>query len=215
MSTHPHRAASHPSISSRFAAWRPTTRGLLMILGAFVLGLLMFLIVTGRQPGIAPPVAPTASRSGAPEFAPLPAPMPADAAGASGLEEPDEEALAERPRIIETPRPAPRPVAPANVPPPDTRAPSSAADAIPVPISSPSPRYPTRAMQRRESGTVRVQVQVGADGSPLDVSVLESSQSRDLDRAALEAVRKWRFRPAQKNGQPVVGTVIVPIAFKL
>ena len=185
-----------------------------MILGAFVLGLVLFLIVTGRQRGDAPSVAPTATRAG-PEFAPLPAPMPADAAGASGLEEPDEAALAEQPRIVETPRPVPQPSAPANVPPSDTRAPAAVADALAVPISSPSPRYPVRALQRRESGTVRVQVQVGVDGSPLEVSVLESSQSRDLDRAALEAVRRWRFRPAQKDGQPVVGMVIVPIAFKL
>ena len=70
-------------------------------------------------------------------------------------------------------------------------------------------------MQRRETGTVRVQVQVGVDGAPTDVSVLESSNSRDLDRAALDAVRRWRFRPAQHDGQAVAGTVIVPIAFKL
>lgn len=195
-----------------FAAWRPTARGLLMILGAFLLGLVLFFLATSGQRGEAPVVAPTAKRSG-PDFAPLPAPMAADATGASGLEEPDEDALAEQPRIIEPPRPEPRPTpAPAT---PDTRAPSSTALVLPVPISSPPPRYPSRAMQRRETGTVRVQVQVGVDGAPTDVSVLESSNSRDLDRAALDAVRRWRFRPAQHDGQAVAGTVIVPIAFKL
>jgi len=50
---------------------------------------------------------------------------------------------------------------------------------------------------------------------PINVTVAASSQSRDLDRAALDAVRRWRFRPAQRDGQPVAGTVVVPIEFKL
>ena len=62
---------------------------------------------------------------------------------------------------------------------------------------------------------MRVQVDVGADGVPINVTVAASSQSRDLDRAALDAVRRWRFRPAQRDGQPVAGTVVVPIEFKL
>jgi protein TonB len=70
-------------------------------------------------------------------------------------------------------------------------------------------------MRRNETGMVRVQVEVGVDGTPLSVSIAASSQSRDLDRAALDAVRKWRFRPAQRDGQAVAGTVVVPIEFRL
>jgi protein TonB len=195
------------------AAWRPSLRGLLMILGAFVLGLLLFFFLWMGQRGSTPAVPPTASTRNGPEFAPLPAPMPAEADGASGLEEPDEEALAERPRLVETPRPppeaAPQPASPS------ASAPSMAAATMPVPISSPPPRYPSRAMRRNETGMVRVQVEVGVDGTPLSVSIAASSQSRDLDRAALDAVRKWRFRPAQRDGQAVAGTVVVPIEFRL
>lgn len=195
---------------SRFGAWRPTRFEWLAMAGAFLLGLLLFLVATRGQRGDAPAVAPTAAAM--PDFDPLPAPMPADADGASGMAEPGEDVSpAERPRLVEAPRPAPPP-APA-APPPTARAP--AADAGAVPISSPAPNYPRRAMQRRETGTVRVQVQVGADGRPVDVSLLESSASRDLDRAALDAVRRWRFRPATREGQPVPATVVVPIAFRL
>jgi protein TonB len=84
----------------------------------------------------------------------------------------------------------------------------------PTPLSSPAPRYPVEALRNGESGTVLLHVEVGADGVPTDVQVSQSSHSRSLDRAASEAVRHWRFHPAQRNGQPVAGSVQVPVAFK-
>jgi protein TonB len=39
--------------------------------------------------------------------------------------------------------------------------------------------------------------------------------SRSLDRAASDAVRRWRFRPAVREGQAVAGTIQVPITFNL
>ena len=44
---------------------------------------------------------------------------------------------------------------------------------------------------------------------------MRASGSRDLDRAAMQAVRRWRFEPAMAGGQPTVGQVIVPIDFNL
>jgi protein TonB len=85
--------------------------------------------------------------------------------------------------------------------------------ATPVPIDSPAPRYPPAALRRGESGTVVLRVHVGADGVPHAVDVVDSSRSRLLDRAAAEAVKRWRFRPAQRDGQAVSGQVQVPIAF--
>ena len=84
----------------------------------------------------------------------------------------------------------------------------------PTPLSAPAPRYPVDALRNGESGTVLLHVEVGADGVPTDVQVAKSSHSRSLDRAASEAVRQWRFHPAQRNGQPVAGSVQVPVAFK-
>lgn len=54
-----------------------------------------------------------------------------------------------------------------------------------------------------EQGQVRLDVHVGADGAVIDVQVRESSGSAALDRSAMQAVRKWRFRPAMVDGQPV------------
>lgn len=193
-------------------AWRPAFTALLIVAAAFALGLLLFLLLwlqqRDRSQFYRAPVPPT---SQAPVFAPLPAPMPAESAGASGLPEPDANApVAERPRIIE--RAPPPAAAPAPRPGP---APSAVADSNPVPTSSPAPRYPPSALRRRETGTVQVRVDVGPDGVPTSTSIVASSNSRALDRAAADAVRRWRFRPAQADGRPVAGSVVVPISFEL
>ena len=56
---------------------------------------------------------------------------------------------------------------------------------------------------------------VGADGSVQDVKIDQSSGYRDLDRAALEAVRKWKFNPGLTDGKPSGGWVKVPMQFHL
>jgi protein TonB len=83
----------------------------------------------------------------------------------------------------------------------------------PVPIQSPAPRYPPDALRNGESGTVLLRVHVSAEGLPVAIYLVRSSRSRSLDRAATEAVKRWRFRPAQRNGEPVSGVVQVPISF--
>jgi TonB family protein len=88
------------------------------------------------------------------------------------------------------------------------------AQSEPVPVEMPPPRYPPGALRARASGDVLLQVQVDARGLPADVEVLRSSGSRELDRAAVTATRRWRFRPAQRDGAPVAGTVNVPIRFE-
>jgi len=61
---------------------------------------------------------------------------------------------------------------------------------------------------------VVLRVDVDATGRPYNVAVIERSGSRDLDRAATDAVRQWRFTPAMSNGQPAPGTIEVPFDFK-
>jgi protein TonB len=87
----------------------------------------------------------------------------------------------------------------------------------PVPIAgqNPAPDYPAAALRRGESGTVMVRVEVDAAGMPVDVSLDKRSGSRDLDRAAMDAARKWRFNPGQSNGQKSAGRVRVPVDFKM
>ena len=86
-------------------------------------------------------------------------------------------------------------------------------DSPPVPVSRPSPEYTRAALRRHESGNVLLRVHVGPDGVPQAVDLISGSGSRHLDRAATDAVRKWRFRPAMRAGEPVSGVVQVPISF--
>ena len=81
--------------------------------------------------------------------------------------------------------------------------------------ANPWPRYPAAARRRGIEGEVLVEVRVGADGAPAGVEILRSSGSALLDAAAVEALERWRFEPARSGGQPVAGTVEIPVTFKL
>lgn len=83
-------------------------------------------------------------------------------------------------------------------------------------LSAPPPKYPRNALSRRIEGTVLLQVLVGVDGRPLDVTVSQSSGNRELDEAARSQIlKRWSFRPAMKNGQAVQALGLVPVAFNL
>jgi protein TonB len=65
---------------------------------------------------------------------------------------------------------------------------------------------------RKLEGTVYVLFVVDADGRVQDPKVHRSSEPA-FDRAALAAVKKWRFEPGKRNGQPVQFRMRVPITF--
>ena len=65
------------------------------------------------------------------------------------------------------------------------------------------PIYPPEAETRGEHGTVVVMIHVSEDGLASSVEVAQSSGVAVLDRAAVDAVRKWRFRPALQQGRGV------------
>lgn len=89
------------------------------------------------------------------------------------------------------------------------------ADRPATPLARVQPSYPAAALRSREEGTVLLRVEVDAGGNPTSVDVERSSRSRDLDRAARDAVSQWTFQPAVENGQPVASTVTVPVDFRV
>jgi protein TonB len=81
--------------------------------------------------------------------------------------------------------------------------------------SNPTPAYPIPSKRRREEGVVLLNVQVSADGTPAAVSLNRSCGHPLLDRAALEAVRRWTFEPARAADLPVSSLVVIPVRFSL
>ena len=77
------------------------------------------------------------------------------------------------------------------------------------------PRYPPAAARAGIEGTVILIIDVDANGNVTNVAVEKSSRNRDLDRAAMEAARKWRFNPSVVNGQKAAGRVRVPVDFNM
>lgn len=104
--------------------------------------------------------------------------------------------------------------------PPASAAPAPPAEQEPVDrgaeaLTRVSPAYPAAAMRSRQEGSVLLRVQVDAQGTPTEVEIERSSHSRELDRAAIEAVREWTFSPAIQDGQPAASMVTVPVDFTL
>lgn len=83
-------------------------------------------------------------------------------------------------------------------------------------LRNPAPTYPVDAIRNNLTGTVELEILVGIDGKPLEVSVVRSSGHRSLDQAARKVVlQRWTFQPAMENGQAVQARGRVPIQFKL
>jgi periplasmic protein TonB len=81
---------------------------------------------------------------------------------------------------------------------------------------APRPAYPRDALRIRAEGTVMLQVLVDVDGRPLDVQVQTSSGNRSLDDTARKHVlKRWRFKPAMRDGVAMQAYGLVPIAFTL
>ena len=130
--------------------------------------------------------------------------------------------LAPQPAAIETSEMA-IPVATPQIDAPEAAVPTSVTDIAPTIATDASlayesivePSYPRDARRRGEQGTVLLNVLVGRDGLPKDIDVARSSGFRQLDRAAREAVQRWRFRPVQINGVTVEARGLVPVKFSI
>jgi protein TonB len=73
-----------------------------------------------------------------------------------------------------------------------------------------APLYPDSA--KGQSGTVVLQVLVGRDGTVQDAKFLQGSLV--FARAAIDAVKQWRFQPYTMNGRPVSTVTSLTVSFK-
>lgn len=82
-------------------------------------------------------------------------------------------------------------------------------------LYNPAPSYPSVSRRVGEEGRVMLRVLVSKNGDAEQVEIESGSGFTRLDKAALDAVKKWRFIPAKRNNQPISAYVIVPIQFTL
>lgn len=84
----------------------------------------------------------------------------------------------------------------------------------PVLLSHVKPDYPLSARRAGKQGKAVITLVIGIDGAVTEAKIIRGL-SPDLDQAALEAVRRWRYRPARMNGRPVAVYRIVNLDFQL
>lgn len=77
------------------------------------------------------------------------------------------------------------------------------------------PRYPESARRAGVQGVATLRVRVLETGRVGEVIVEQSAGFRDLDMAAMDAVRKWLFEPARQGRNPVSVWVMLPVKFEL
>lgn len=83
-----------------------------------------------------------------------------------------------------------------------------------VPWDGETPVYPGDALRERIGGKVVLLVDVDAEGRTTAVEVASSEPRGVFDQAAMDAARRWRFKPNVENGKAVPGRVRVPIEFR-
>jgi TonB family protein len=76
------------------------------------------------------------------------------------------------------------------------------------------PNYSDEARKKGIEGSVQVAFILGKDGEPHDV-IVKRSLGHGLDGEAVNAVKKWRFQPATRDGKPVETKMQVEVSFRL
>jgi TonB family protein len=87
---------------------------------------------------------------------------------------------------------------------------------LPKVVSEVKPQYTPEAMQARIEGTVIMKAVIRTDGTPTDIEITRSLDSRyGLDKQSVTALSQWRFEPGLKDGKPVPVLVTVEMQFRL
>jgi periplasmic protein TonB len=84
----------------------------------------------------------------------------------------------------------------------------------PVPILTPEAEFSDEARRNKYQGVCMIEAIVDSRGYPRSLRVV-NSLGMGLDEKALEAVQKYRFKPAMKDGKPVSSIINVAVNFRL
>lgn len=128
----------------------------------------------------------------------------------------DAELIGQEPTSL--PKPRPQLASSTSVPIPIPIIEDAGSANAPIPEASETnapPRYPTIELKKRLEGTVLLRITIEAKGVVSAVEIEKSSGNDALDRAAMEAVIHWKFRPWNDTLGPLSQTLLAPIVFKI
>jgi len=80
-------------------------------------------------------------------------------------------------------------------------------------VSKSDPAYPGELIRDGIQGTVILTAIIRADGSVSDITVVKSLDPR-LDQNAVQALSRWLFRPALKDGQAIDLEAVITVPFR-
>jgi len=84
-----------------------------------------------------------------------------------------------------------------------------------IPLVRIPPRYPMRAANRRIEGWVKVEFTITAEGTVKDAVVIEAQPAKVFDRAALQAIKRWKFKAKIIGGEAFEQRAVQVLQFKL
>ena len=87
-------------------------------------------------------------------------------------------------------------------------------DVLPRTSSEIEPAYPEAAARQKQSGKVRLQLKLEADGHVSDVRVVSADPAGVFEESAIEAFRDVQFTPAQKGGRPVRALLEIEVGYE-
>lgn len=87
-------------------------------------------------------------------------------------------------------------------------------DEPPMPTKTVTPNYPTALKHDGISGMVTMSILVDETGC-VQNPVVKKSTRPEFEQPAIEAVLKWKFEPAKKDGKPVAVQVVIPVKFSV
>ena len=87
-------------------------------------------------------------------------------------------------------------------------------DERPVPVKTPPLSYPQAMRRDGISGVVAIKVVINEQGEVEECNVTKSSRS-EFDQSAIDAVKRWKFKPASKGGAAVKAHLVIPIKFSM
>ena len=82
----------------------------------------------------------------------------------------------------------------------------------PTPIKRVSPVYSQVAWQRSYEATVTLSADISPHGRPGNIHVRRCA-GHGLDKNAVRALERWRFKPGMRNGKPVTASITMQTNF--